>query len=275
MSGQKSADPINVEDKPLDMESVKTPRNPDLISVTDAESPVVEQYRHLFSRVDLACKAKDKRVIAVTSCAEGEGKTVTVSNLAIVAARDFGRRVMLIDADFRHPTLSNYFKLESGKGLIDVLMRQADLEKVFVPGPHPNLTILPMGQWSQSKRENVNLGRLKEILPIVRKQYHTIRWEEKLEGFLQTEKQEVGLFDYVFVDTPPIMPGSEMYPISEVVDAILLVVRSGDVSKRSIQYAAHVLDSEKIIGAVLNRASVPWPLRYNEYMYYGHNEPNR
>ena len=160
MSGQKSADPINVEDKPLDMESVKTPRNPDLISVTDAESPVVEQYRHLFSRVDLACKAKDKRVIAVTSCAEGEGKTVTVSNLAIVAARDFGRRVMLIDADFRHPTLSNYFKLESGKGLIDVLMRQADLEKVFVPGPHPNLTILPMGQWSEQKRK-CKLGPIK------------------------------------------------------------------------------------------------------------------
>jgi Mrp family chromosome partitioning ATPase len=114
--------------------------------------------------------------------------------------------------------------------------------------------------------------RFKDILSKVRKQYYTMHWEDSLGDFLQMGKQEIGLFDYIWIDAPPIMPVSEIHFISEAVDAILLVVRAGKVSKKTITRAMKVLNSPKVVGAVLNRTNIPWPLQYSEYMYYGYHQ---
>jgi Mrp family chromosome partitioning ATPase len=146
---------------------------------------------------------------------------------------------------------------------------QATLEKVCFEGPHENLTILPMGKLSDVTRANLTPERFQEILSNVRRQYYTIHWEDTMEDFLQTGKQEMGLFDYIWVDSPPIIPTSEIHFISEAVDAILLVVRAGVVPKQTITRAMKILNSSKVVGAVLNRTRSQWPSQYSRYMYYG------
>ncbi|MEK7703131.1 MAG: CpsD/CapB family tyrosine-protein kinase [Nitrospirota bacterium] len=271
MFGQRSGNKIDkaVFSGPLENHLLEGLPNDPLISLSDPVSPVVEQYRRLFSRIDNACKEEAKRVIAVTSSVAGEGKTTTISNLALIAARDFGKKVLLIDAHFRNPMVANYFNLKPGPGLFDVMMHQAKLENVFVPGGHPNLTLMPAGQIPPGGKVHLVFEQFKEILLAVRNQYHTIRWEDALEDFHQTGQQEAGLFDYVLVDAPPVIPMSQIYPIAEAVDGIVFVVSAGVASKQTILQATKVLNLSKIICAVLNRSHA-WPLQYPEDMYYGY-----
>ena len=248
----------------------KSSLNGEIISLTEPYSPMSEQYRLLFSKVDRICQADGKTVIAITSSIKGEGKTTTVSNLAVVAARDFKKRCLLIDADLKNPSIAKAFQLQKRLGLVDFMTKRCTLESALVPDTIDNLTILPAGQVAGEEETTPNLDGLKEVISKVRGRYYNILWEEYQGDFLQMANQDIGLYDYVFIDTPPLVPVFDMNLISEVVDSIIFVVRAGKAPKHIINKALRLLDDSKVIGSVFNGANIPWPARSYKYGYYAY-----
>jgi len=242
----------------------------DIIALTDPYSPMSDQYRLLFQKVDRICQAAGKTIIAITSSIKGEGKTTTASNLAVVAARDFKKGCLLIDADFKNPSVGKAFALPENLGLVDIMMKRCTLESAFVQGPSERLTILPVGRVGGEQERTLNLDGLKEVISKVRGQYYNILWEESQGDFFQMSHQDIGMYDYVFIDTPPLVPVFDMNLISEVVDSILFVVRAGKTPKHIINKAVKLLDKSKVIGSVFNGASIPWPTRSYQYGYYAY-----
>jgi len=246
---------------------IKEGGKPDLIAINIPHSPVVEQYKAIFTELDRHCQRLGKKIIAVTSALQGEGKTATVANLAVVAARNFGRKCLLIDAHFKRPSIANLFRLGRGLGLIDVMMQRRSLEDVLIPSSIENLTLLPMGHFLGKRAEMLNVNGLKDVFTKIRGEYYNILWNEDCDDFLQMEQQEVDLFDYIFVDSPP-TPSPEMAMISEATDFLLMVVRAESAPKEIVQQAVKRLDSSKLIGAILNVA--PISTRAKNYGYWYH-----
>ncbi len=231
---------------------------PDLVLFSRPDSSLGDQYKMLFTEVDRACQAGGKRIIAVTSAAAGEGKTSTVANLAVVAARNFGRKCLLIDAHFKRPKVAHVFRLSRGLGLIDVMMNRRSLELVLTQSAIDNLTLLPMGHFIGKKAEALNIDGLKDVFARIRGQYYNVLWNEEFDDFSEMAQCEIDLFDYIFIDAPPI-PSPEMAMISDAADAILLTVRAGSTPKAVVKQAAASLDPAKLIGSVLTFAQTPWP----------------
>jgi capsular exopolysaccharide synthesis family protein len=225
-----------------------------LIALTEPISVIADRYRMLFAKTDSLCRKQEKKVIAFTSAIKGEGKTTTTANMAVVGARDFGKRCLVIDGDFRNPTLAKRFGITEGPGLANVVLEGSRLGDMIRRGPSTNLAILPMG-----RPEAVPSGKAgKEDKEV------NIWASERIKDVM-TEVR--GWFDYIFVDAPPLLPLCDMNLISESVDGIVVVVRSGTIPEQLLLQAVKSLDSSKILGTVLNRAEMVWPSRYYQYGY--------
>jgi len=212
-----------------------------------AHSRITDRYRLLFAKLDLISQKEDKKIIAITSAVKGEGKTTTSSNMAVVSARDFGKRSLVIDGDFQNPSLGDCFGLHEKPGLLDVIDKECLLGDAIVEGPVPNLTILPMG------------GAGKRIEELGKNHIWTS------DGIIPILKKIRPLYDYIWIDAPPILPLFDMSVISETVDGILLVVSSGETQKSTLKKAVKSLGPGKIIGSVLNRVKTSWG--YGAYDY--------
>ncbi len=219
-------------------------RSHQLITLDDPVSLASEQYRLLFAKIERLCKVEGKKVIALTSAIKGEGKTTTAANLAVVCARDFGRRCLILDGDFRNPALARCFNLSSEAGLTDVVRGSLQIGSVTQRGPVENLTLLPMGP--TPGREN-NL------------------WTSPVMNSILSEVR--GWVDYVWVDAPPILPILDMNLIADMVDGILMVVRAGEVPAAVLAQAAKSLSSPKLMGAAMNCAEATWATQYYGYGY--------
>ncbi len=223
-----------------------------VVVLDELDTLITDRYRLLFAKIDLISRKEDKKVIAVTSALKGEGKTTTSSNLAVVSARDFGKRVLLIDGDFKNPSISKSFGMGKLPGLVNVIAKEHTLDAAMREGPVKGLTILTMGGCSgrddEYRREEGHIwtsNGMKKVLSDVRDRY-----------------------DYIWIDAPPILPLFDMSVISETVDGILIVIRTGETSGAVLSQAVKVLGSNKVIGSVLNRLKKTWGSRYYDYGYY-------
>ncbi|HEY5599151.1 MAG TPA: CpsD/CapB family tyrosine-protein kinase [Candidatus Manganitrophaceae bacterium] len=214
------------------------------VTLTMPDSLSVDRYRILFAKVDHLCRAQEKKVIALTSSIKGEGKTTTAANLAIVGARDFAKRCLIIDGDFKNPTLARRFGMAEAPGLVDVIEGKLPLASAMSRDVVENLTILPMGR-PPGKENNIWIS----------------------EGVKRALAEVRGWFDYVWIDAPPILPLFDMNLIAESVDGVLIVVRAGEIPEALLAQAVKSLGSSKMIGSVLNRAKMAWPSRYYKYGY--------
>lgn len=223
-----------------------------LITLNEPISVVSDRYRMLFAKTDSLCRKQEKKVIAFTSAIKGEGKTTTTANMAVVGARDFGKRCLLIDGDYRNPALAKRFGIPAGPGLVNVILEGARLGDTIRRGPVTNLAILPMGRSEGSRLEAEG------------KKEGNIWTSERIKEVL---KEVRGWFDYVFLDAPPILPLCDMNLISESVDGVVIVIRAEAIPEQLLLQAMKSLDATKIIGTVLNRAEITWPSRYYQYGY--------
>lgn len=215
-----------------------------LVALTMPVSPASDRYRMLFAKVDRLCRPEEKKIIALTSSIKGEGKTTTASNLSVVCARDFGKRCLVIDGDFKNPALAKRFGVTDNPGLSEVISEKCRLGNAIQRGPVENLTILPMGNRSLIENNVWTSDKMKEILKELR-----------------------GWFDYIWVDAPPILPIFDMSLISDRVDGVLIVIRSGEVPEELLTQAMKSLGSTKVIGSILNGADLTWPSQYYQYGY--------
>jgi capsular exopolysaccharide synthesis family protein len=167
--------------------------------------------------------------VAITSALPGEGKSLTTINVACVLAKDFGRRVLVIDGDFRRPSLWRFLGDAPSAGLSDLVANRRPPESVVKRFRHPNLDVLQTGQ------AEVNPTRL---------------WKSQL---IRSFLAEVGRrYDYILVDTPPAVTVVDAQLIAELMDGVVVVVRSGATPKAMLQKALAALPRAKLVGTVFN-----------------------
>jgi capsular exopolysaccharide synthesis family protein len=221
-----------------------------LVSLLDPISPWAEQYRTLRYIVEQAHRIEQVSIIAVSAPALGDGKTTTAINLAGALAQASDARVVLIDADLRRPALHRYLGLgEARRGLVDAILDPTlTLVDVVRPCPPFNLSVLPAGTPSPSPYELLKSPRFGRLLEEARLQY-----------------------EYVIVDTPPLVPIPDCRIIGKHVDGFLFVVRAHKTRTKVFDEAARVLDSSKVVGVIFN-GSDEAALR-DAYAGYAPDEP--
>jgi non-specific protein-tyrosine kinase len=212
-------------------------------------------------------------VLALTSAVSREGKTTTAANLAVSLARR-GHKVLLADFDFRKPALTDLFQIpREAPGVLQVLNGSARLEEVLwsvtLTGARPRVTkngafaTTPTG--STNGKETDPSGGSLILLPsggAVRSQSGTL--SQRLGPLL---KQLRGRADFVIIDTPPALLTVEMAELSRLIDDVLVVVRQGRVTQRSLRSLSRQARSwpAEVTGAVLTDA----PAGEEQYAYYG------
>jgi capsular exopolysaccharide synthesis family protein len=220
-----------------------------LVSASSVDPSLVEQFRRLAATLHHAQTTNNLKVIMVTSAAPGDGKTITSMNLALVLSGSYGRRVLLIDADLRRPSIQALSQVPDGPGLSDALKANVE-QKLSVCPLTENLVLLPAGHAEPDPMSGLTSTRMKRIL------------EEAAETF-----------DWVIVDAPPIGPVTDASLLAERVDAMVLVVRAGRTPYQAVQKALDVLGRERILGIVLNgvdKSAVTGGYGgYGGYGYYG------
>ena len=226
-----------------------------LIANTDAKSPVSEAYRTIRTNIKFSNIAgQELKTIMLTSATPNEGKSTTISNLAVVMAQA-GHSVVLCDCDFRNPTQHKIFGLHN-KGLSNCVATGSDVMDIIQQTSIPNLYVLTSGPVAPNPSELLASQNMVDIL-------------EEL-------KQH---FDYVLVDTPPIMPVTDAAVVSAKVDGTILVIASGAVSPSIAVEAKTRLEQAgaHLLGVVLNKVDVGanshYGYGYGYYYYYG-NEHN-
>ena len=225
--------------------------DPRLVSLVAPASFEAEHYRTLRLRIESKQEGKPLQVIAVTSAGTGEGKTTTAINLAGALAQSRESRVLLVDADLRRPFVGIRLGLDDprGEGLADAILDPGrSLESVILRRLPLNLGIVTAGKLPTAPYETLKSSRL---------------------GVLFEEARR--LFDYVVVDTPPLLPVPDCRLIGRWVDGLLMVVAADRTPRKVVEEGLNLLDPDKVLGLVFNGERRPPGGYYGYYYAYGHS----
>jgi capsular exopolysaccharide synthesis family protein len=213
--------------------------------VVSASIPPVslEQYRRLAGAMHALQVERSLNMLMVTSAVPSEGKTLTVTNLALTLSESYARRVLLIDADLRRPTVHDVFGLPNVAGLADVL--RTDHGPISVLQVSRLLSVLPAGRLDASPMAGLTSDRMRNLL-----------------------EQSSTEFDWVLLDAPPVagMPDAQL--VAGLTRAVLFVIEAGVTQFRLIDRAMTELGKEYVIGTVLNRVqdhNIPSSSYFEEY----------
>ena len=226
--------------------------------VSNPRSPVAEAFRVARTNIEFSGVDKDMRTILVTSSMKGEGKTTVSANLAAAFAQ-LGRRVLIVDADFRRPMVHKVFGLDNRQGITTSLLKHGSPLEYVRPTAVPGLFALPSGPIPPNPSE--------------------LLMTSAMAAFLESVKPQ---FDHIVFDTPPVTIVTDAAILTTKVDGTVLVVRSGTVDRRLLKRAMALLDQVKanILGVVvngINRVNEAYYYQYYYYNYYGPSskEPSR
>lgn len=209
---------------------------------------VQEAYKTLRTNVRFFLRNKGCKRISVTSAVAGEGKSITLLNLAISVAED-GHKVLLIDADLRRPALARLLVEKATPGLSNVLAGLETVEESIRKDMYPNLDVLFSGDVPPNPSELLGSDKMRELIEELSQRY-----------------------DYILVDTPPVNVVSDASIVTNLLDGVLLLVRQGSSTKDSVKRAVANLELTGIkpLGFVLNGVDLS---RGKSYGYgYGYYE---
>jgi capsular exopolysaccharide synthesis family protein len=213
-----------------------------LIANLDPKSPISEQYRTIRTNIQYSSVDKEIKTLMVTSSGPAEGKSTTVANLAVVFAQ-LGKKVLLVDADLRKPTVHRTFGVNNLFGFTTVLTKQATLGSTVLETDEKDLYILTSGPIPPNPAELIS--------------------SKSMEQFIEEAKEQ---FDYVLFDTPPLLAVADPQILANKVDASIYVVFSGKTDIDQAKKAKELLQNaqSKLVGVVLNHKEV----KNNGYYYY-------
>ena len=203
-----------------------------LVSLLAPSSFAAEQYRALRYEIEQRHKSNDLSVVAVSSPGAADGKTTTAINLAGALAQSPDTRVLLVDVDLRWPSLATRVGLGDigGPGLVDAILDPTlSLPAVVHTRPHLNLSVVTAGRRRATPCEVLKSPRLGELLAEARRR-----------------------FDYVIVDTPPLVSVPDCRVIGKWVDGFLIVVTAHRTARKLLEEALQVMEPAKIVGLVFN-----------------------
>ena len=193
-------------------------------------SMAAEQYRVAAARLQLLNTNARSKVVAVTSAIKGEGKTTTVINLGYTLARDFGKRVLLLDCDFVFPELQYFSETPAKYGLVDCFRDNIPVEEAMTSFTDIPCWIMPAGEFGHDySSELLKTGPFERVLS----QLHD-------------------KFDYILINAPPILPVATMNVLERHTDLLLLVVRANLTSQLIVKQALGSLRASNPIHVILN-----------------------
>jgi capsular exopolysaccharide synthesis family protein len=198
------------------------------VASTTANHGLVEQFRRLAAVMQNAQATNGIRIVMMTSATPADGKTSTALNLGLVLSESYHRRVLLIDADLRRPSMGGLLELADVPGLGDALKAPND-QKLSVVQISPNLTLLPGGRPDPDPMRGLTSPRMQKILEDARER-----------------------FDWVILDSPPTEPTADAQYLADMVDAIVFVIRAGQTQYAQAEKAIAALGRERILGVILN-----------------------
>jgi len=225
---------------------VQPPPTSRLVAWTDPNSLGAEKFRALAVRLDDMRRQRELNSLQVTSSVINEGKSFVAANLAVTLAKYSGSKTLLIEGDLHRPTVAAMFGLKDLKGLSDWWAgRDQDISRFLVRFTGTGLWFLPAGR---------ACDRPSEIL----------RSAQLAEAFAQVASR----FDWIVVDSTPMLPVIDANLWSRLVDGTLLVVREGVAPLKALKNGLQSLDRPNLIGVVVNEASEFDQIDYDG-QYYG------
>jgi receptor protein-tyrosine kinase len=183
------------------------------------------------------------RALVVTSASPAEGKSFTAANLALTQAQLVGKRIVLADFDFRRPTIDKLFRIPSTPGITDYLRGQVSLGQAIRRAEGTNLYIMTAGQSVPNPLELLNLKECRSLILSLR-----------------------DAFDWVIIDSPPLLFAADGNLLSTMCDGTVLVVRIGSTTIDAVSRALQSLCENNVLGIVVNGARRGE--LYSKYTYY-------
>jgi capsular exopolysaccharide synthesis family protein len=200
-----------------------------LVCYTDTESLAAEAFRLLGVRLRNLKQKRPLKKVLITSTIPQEGKTMTTTNLACTLSASTKQRVLLLDGDLRRPSVAQKFGLGNLGGLSEWLQGKGSRLPNIYHLEEPGLWLLAAGTTTSNALELLQSPRLPVLVDELAK------W-----------------FDWIFIDSPPVLPLADTSVWMRMADGILLVTRQGTTEKRLLQRGLEAIDQKKLIGALLN-----------------------
>lgn len=217
-----------------------------IITLSNPRSPISESYRALRTNIEFSSIDEELQVLMVSSAGPGEGKSTTITNLAVTFAQS-EKKVVLIDADLRKPTAHHTFSISNRWGLSSVVSQQCSLEEAIQVSDIPGLDVITSGAIPPNPAEMMGSKRMTAIIAQLREMY-----------------------DIILIDTPPLLAVTDAQIVAAKSDGVIMVVDQGKVKREIAAKAVKNLESvnARILGVVLNNVK----RKANEeayYYYYG------
>jgi len=221
--------------------TIAPPAENHLVSLPDGESAASEAFHLLGVRLRHLRRQRPLKKVLITSSIPQEGKSMVAANLACTLALRTQQKVLLLEGDIRRPTQSKIFGIANRAGICAWLNGERSLVNSMYRLEGPGIWILPAGTATGNSLELLQSGR---VIPMM--------------------EQLTNWFDWVVIDSPPILPLADTSVWTNMADGILLVTRQGITQKRQLQRGLEAIGQQKLIGALLNSAkSVP----HTDYYY--------
>jgi capsular exopolysaccharide synthesis family protein len=223
-----------------------------LLSADGAGGSLMETYRLLRSNVQFAAVDSPTHTLLITSSMPGEGKSLTACNLAVATAMN-GRRVIIVDADLRRPTVHEKFGLERQPGLTNVLIGHSTLDEALQDTDVPELKVLSCGHIPPNPAELLSSRAMRDLI-------------EELKARA----------DLVIFDSSPVLATADAQVLANDVDGVLYVVQLGETRKSAVRVGSDLLRQARanVMGVVFNMIKMETKGRYGygsgyHYGYYG------
>ncbi|MBW8350268.1 CpsD/CapB family tyrosine-protein kinase [Bacillus sp. IITD106] len=215
-----------------------------LIAKLNPKSPISEQYRTIRTNIQFSSVDEEIRTLMITSSGPTEGKSTTTANLAVVFAQQ-GKKVLLVDADMRKPTVHYTFGITNTYGLTNILTRQIELQEAVKTTDIPTLDVLTSGPIPPNPAELLSSKGMRDFFELGKEHY-----------------------DMLIFDTPPVLAVTDAQVLANKCDGTILVVSSGKTEIESAQKTKDLLMSAKakVLGVVLNNKKME---KTDYYYYYG------
>ncbi|WP_420846140.1 CpsD/CapB family tyrosine-protein kinase [Neobacillus notoginsengisoli] len=216
-----------------------------LVTLFDPRSTISEQYRTIRTNIQFSSIDNEIKSLMVTSSGPSEGKSTTVANLAVVFAQQ-GKKVLLVDADLRRPTVHYTFNVPNTFGMTNVLTKQVAFPEAIRKTEVEDLYVLTSGPIPPNPAELLGAAAMDHLL-----------------------KEAQDHFDMVLFDTPPVLAVTDAQILANKCDGTLLVIYSGKTEIELVTKAKELLESAKgkLLGTVLNHKEIKGNDYY--YQYYG------
>lgn len=214
-----------------------------LVTIANGQSFISEQFRTIRTNITFSMPDREIKTILVTSATPGEGKSTNAANIGVVFAQE-GKRVVIVDADLRKPTMHYTFLLQNARGLSNLLTRHFTISEVVNNTDIANLYVLTSGPIPPNPAELLASTLMGSVIEELKKE-----------------------FDIIIFDAPPLLSVTDAQILSNKCDGTLLIVNSGVAENESVLKAKSSLEASKanILGVVLNNYKMPLHQYYEQY----------